>query len=306
MSTHLPARISRPFFRPCIFQRPYARPFSTTLARPGRGGKSNKKKRIDPVQTEAAARQQGRKGKASSTIYEEQLKDERNLPDDIGLLPGTFIRSQPAKVWSTVSLTRPNTWKAFVWYHWKFVVSKAKAWLLLWRFRKIAANRPSLHFWDEKPMRVTAEEKYKHLYQSFAHGDAQAISQLCVSSVSQKFSDRIAARPRGLKMVWKANGVRSTVMSNRGLLLGLAGYENTGVQQMVFKITSQSQSLDLQGGTQKQGHNVVEYLVLQRQVLRGAFKDWIVWGFANEWLPETIEEDAEHERQVNAYQAETV
>ncbi|KAF2643441.1 hypothetical protein P280DRAFT_505557 [Massarina eburnea CBS 473.64] len=304
MSVHLPARMARPLYRQCIFQRPCARPFSTTIARPGKA--SRKKKRIDPIQTEVAARQEGRRGKAASTLYEEQLRDDRNLPDDIGILPGTFILAPFSKVWSRLSLSRPTTWKTVSWYYYKFLESKAKAWLLIWRFRKVTPNCPPLYFWHRKVIDAVAVEKYKHLYQSFARGNPAAISETCVSSVSQQFLDRIAARPRRMHMDWKADGVKARIVSNRGLLLALAGYQNTGIQQIVFQVTSKWQSVNIGNTKNKEGSNVVEYLVLQRQAIRGVFKEWKVWGFTNEWMPETIQEDADHEKQVNAYQAQAM
>jgi hypothetical protein len=48
---------------------------------------------------------------------------------------------------------------------------------------------------------------------------------------------------------------------------------------------------------------VLEYFVVQRQILRGVFKEWKVWGFANEWDMETIAEDKQAERDMNAAQA---
>lgn len=90
MSTHLPIRAIQPLQRQCLLQRVECRSFSTTLARP-RGATSKAKQRhIDPVQTAAAVRNQIRTGRASSVMHMEQLKDESNLPDDIGLLPGKY------------------------------------------------------------------------------------------------------------------------------------------------------------------------------------------------------------------------
>jgi hypothetical protein len=86
MSTHLPIRALRPLHQQCIFRRVESRPFSTTLARPA----TRRKRSVDPAQTAAAVRYQIQGAKASSVVYEEQLKDDNNLPDDIGLLPGIY------------------------------------------------------------------------------------------------------------------------------------------------------------------------------------------------------------------------
>jgi hypothetical protein len=84
MSTHLPIRVLRPLHRQCLFRHVESRSFSTTLARPA----TRRKRSVDPAQTAAAVRYQIQGAKASSVVYEEQLKDDNNLPDDIGLLPG--------------------------------------------------------------------------------------------------------------------------------------------------------------------------------------------------------------------------
>lgn len=41
---------------------------------------------------------------------------------------------------------------------------------------------------------------------------------------------------------------------------------------------------------------VVEYLVLQKRVIRGREEEWKVWGFAEESTPQKIEEDEEYWR----------
>jgi protein MBA1 len=41
---------------------------------------------------------------------------------------------------------------------------------------------------------------------------------------------------------------------------------------------------------------VVEYLVMQKRVIRGREEDWKVWGFARESTPERLEDDAEYWR----------
>jgi len=145
-------------------------------------------------------------------------------------------------------------------------------------------------------------------------GDSRAISEMCLSGVAKGFQDRIAARPRGLAAKWKLEGKRdvaTSLVSNRALLLSLPGYDDTGIQQIVVRMRS-NQSLRFDATAKesqdktlryspKEGE-VLEYLVLQRQIMRGVFKEWKVWGFANEWDVETIAEDAQLERELNAFQ----
>jgi hypothetical protein len=149
---------------------------------------------------------------------------------------------------------------------------------------------------------------------TLSSGDSKAISEMCLSGVAKGFQDRIAARPRGLAATWKLEGKRdvsASIVSNRALLLSLPGYDDTGIQQIVLRVRSK-QSLRFDATSResrdkalryspKEGE-VLEYLVLQRQIMRGVFKEWKVWGFANEWDMETIEEDAQLERELNAFQ----
>lgn len=134
---------------------------------------------------------------------------------------------------------------------------------------------------------------------------------MCTAGVLKSFQERIAARPRGLTGTWKLDTKRDvavSVVSNRALLLSLSGYDDTGVQQIVLRMRS-TQSLQWDTKSQKSKYNpqkgeVLEYLVLQRQIIRGVFKEWKVWGFAKEWDMETIQEDAQLERDLNAFQGE--
>lgn len=137
---------------------------------------------------------------------------------------------------------------------------------------------------------------------------------MCLSGVAKQFHDRLAARPRDLKMDWTADELNARVVSNRAQPLSLSSYENAGIHQIVFRVKSK-QTLKITGKlggsrnriapyTPRSG-DVVEYLVLQRQFINGQAKhqDWMVWGFANESTLAQIKEDEEYERRVNAFNA---
>jgi hypothetical protein len=136
---------------------------------------------------------------------------------------------------------------------------------------------------------------------------------MCLSSLRKSFKDRIAARPPGIKPSWELrpkSDVAVSVVSNRALLLSLPGYDNTGVHQIVFRMRS-TQSLTYTAPKASKSpyfsskdREVLEYFVVQRQILRGVYKEWKVWGFVNEWDMETIAEDKQAERDLNAFQAQ--
>ncbi|KAF2691507.1 hypothetical protein K458DRAFT_1554 [Lentithecium fluviatile CBS 122367] len=327
MSTHLPIRTLRPFYQGCMFRRPDARPFSTTPSQL-RGSRASERRRlVDSVQVRAAARYQNG-GRSTSTQNQEQLDDESNLPDDIGILPGTFIHKPLLSQW-TSPLRRSEPSEDDPWYkknkvfarlnyEGHFLVSIVKQWIMLTRFRfDLGLLRCPPLYWNPLNrglVKNIARERYAHLYQSFAEGDSKAISEMCLSSVAKKFNDRITARPRGLKAEWShnADSIKTSMISNRATMLSFPGYDTTGVHQIVLRMQS-NQSLAYNNAASTQGQDaltyiskegtVVEYLVLQRLMIRGVFKEWKVWGFAREWDLETITEDATTERELNAYQS---
>jgi hypothetical protein len=47
---------------------------------------------IDPAMIKAHAQQQRRSGPSPSVQSEQQMSDMRNLPDDVGLIPGEHAR----------------------------------------------------------------------------------------------------------------------------------------------------------------------------------------------------------------------
>lgn len=145
-------------------------------------------------------------------------------------------------------------------------------------------------------------------------GDTVTISELCSSGVIDHFRNRLAARPRNLRMQWKVDGpLKVSMASNRATPLSFPGADDIGLHQMVLRIRSR-QRLELHDGARRpktenapqynpQSGKVTEYLVLQRWVVRGEVKEWKVWGFADEWNVNTIEENAQYERDIAAYQA---
>lgn len=142
------------------------------------------------------------------------------------------------------------------------------------------------------------------------HGraDSKAISQLCASGVAKEFQKRIDSRQSGVQMRWNLHGEpKCTIVSNIASPLSLPGYEETGIHQVTFRIRS-NQTLTLgrggkEDGSAKNSPDVVEYLVLQRQFVRGSAKEWKIWGFTDFSTPKSIEQGEEYAREVNAYQA---
>ncbi|KAL1613067.1 hypothetical protein SLS60_001299 [Paraconiothyrium brasiliense] len=118
MSTHLPLRSLRPLHRQYLLI-PQSNRFFSSTATLERNPRDGRRRPVDPVTAGVAARQQ--QGKASSQMQEEQLSDERNVPDDIGLVPGTFVHAP------LFPLTRFSIKDRFR-YEWKWLRMRFTAW----------------------------------------------------------------------------------------------------------------------------------------------------------------------------------
>lgn len=87
------------------------------------------------------------------------------------------------------------------------------------------------------------------------------------------------------------------------MLLSNDGADSMGIQQIVFRIQS-AQSLQRSGEEKPvESSKVVEYLVLQRSLAGGKFSEWTIWGFTNEWTPESIVEDEDYEQKMLQWQS---
>ncbi|PVI06557.1 hypothetical protein DM02DRAFT_609739 [Periconia macrospinosa] len=301
MSARVPVRIYRPLNQKYITQRCTTRLFSTTLRVAGAAKRESRTS--DPVAVMVASGQVT--GKSRYAQRQDQMQEDQTLEQDLGIIAGSFIRAPIRKLLASYPGTKFSSWKTITWYHWKFVTATLKTYIQNIRMWYGIRNAPSLYVlpWGRKDIKDNALAKYKRLYQSFARGDSTAISEICLSGVASRFQKRIDARPPGRTTQWKASNISIRVVSNRSQMMD-AGDDQSAIQQITFRIKS-AQTLH-RPGQQKpvQKNEVVEYMVMQRAMVRGSFKDWYIWGFTNEWMPERITEDAEYERQMLEYQSQ--
>ena len=100
------------------------------------------------------------------------------------------------------------------------------------------------------------------------------------------------------------------IVSNVASPLTLPGYEETGLHQVIFRIRSEqrlkvSRSQDVHADSGSELHpsgKVEEYMVMQRQYIRGSPKSWKIWGFTDPSTLASVERDEEYARKLNAYQ----
>ncbi|KAF2796072.1 hypothetical protein K505DRAFT_416017 [Melanomma pulvis-pyrius CBS 109.77] len=323
MSTHQRLGILRPLHRQCVFQRAPARQFSTTVA---------PQKKYSPRPQVSASPQ---------AMQREAFNEDANLPDDLGLISGTFIRVP----WSTIPPVKsPQEW---VQYEWQFIKAKFKSYISLWQYKRIADRKPYLkvNWWYSSKGDVIkkAKARYERIYSAFAKKDEATISDICLSGVALKFRKRLERRPADVKMEWKivrhARAWGTRIVSDRATEANFPGCPQTAIRQVVVRIKTRQRfqakrapaaspqeqprkakralkwtpdgreptevdgdaKRDL-GITPAKEEDVVEYLVLQKMVKRGVEGDWKVWGFASETTLESLKEDEEYERNLIAYQ----
>ncbi|KAF2176170.1 hypothetical protein K469DRAFT_35077 [Zopfia rhizophila CBS 207.26] len=313
MPTPLPLRIRRPLNHQCLFQRPLTRHFSAKSTQ---------------TPNPKAAREQAEKslGKAPSTLAAEMRENRDGLPNDIGLFPGTFIRLPWRKLPSLFS-----TPKERLWYEWKYVKTKGsdlyqRLYYKFW-FRT-GKPRPKLANSTLIPL---AKEYHEAMYKAFAKRDEKSLSNLCLDRLHTHFRTLLAGRPKNKHLSWQLLSYLSKprIVSNRMAPLPIEGFKETGLRQVVVRLHTRQllttrtepriskkqykelawtpdgvQPEEVKDEVEEKEENVVEYVVLQRRMVRGQEEDWLVWGFADETTTEKIREDEEFERLLSKYNAE--
>ncbi|KAJ5110921.1 hypothetical protein N7532_001456 [Penicillium argentinense] len=210
------------------------------------------------------------------------------LPNDIGLLPGTFVRPLWRDMPSIFNEPRDR-----LMMEWTWIKSAFQNFLSLIIYNKKDNKYPMLLF---KPRRKIATDLYKDMYSSFARGDIQNIRKLCCDGLSKKLIQQIENRPSTEKVTWTLEnwirrpstyftGVR--VLSDRATQLPEVSH--SGVRQIVLRLTSRqamskTNTAPVRGKavaeaepTAKQ-QDVVEYVVIQNIIWNGRESEWRVWG----------------------------
>ncbi|KAK2865436.1 hypothetical protein FQN49_003570 [Arthroderma sp. PD_2] len=227
------------------------------------------------------------------------------VPDDIGLLPGTFIRP----VWKNLpSLFQdPKLRWRMEWTHWK---TKVQNFVSLLTYCKYMNKKLPLRLRERKQK---AFELHKEMYHQFASGNLSALQTLCCQGLFQTFSARISRRsPHSPPPIWKLHkylrfpssmtisGAR--VVSDRAA--ALPGAVGMGIRQVIIRIHSrqslitpsapvselgEQQIQELEAQQNEKQKDCTEYLVLQRMMWSGKDGDWKVWGLAEETTIEDLQ-----------------
>ncbi|KAH7381679.1 hypothetical protein BKA66DRAFT_531007 [Pyrenochaeta sp. MPI-SDFR-AT-0127] len=319
-----------------LYQTKSARAFSST---PSRAYKKKAPKIQDHAQTEAAAQQQI--GPSPKVNFEKAQQDTGVMAEDIGLLQNTIVRA-PFKYlpsptswafWSYFwTLLKAKGTAFYSRSYYRRCVQK-QGWS---KYLPVDAG-------NNAQLKATAQKLYEQIYYNFAKGNVSTLKQFCLPPIVKKFESRIEGRgplkmdwrllkwnsarvvshrasPLGedhpdtayRQAVIRLESKQSLTISETGTFAGVKGPRGSGrpiwkpdeaTTKNVRKV--QQEEGGYQGGFLDNGKSktVVEYLVLQKRVIKGREEDWKVWGFAEESTPARIESDEAYWRKTLNIQA---
>ncbi|KAL4885012.1 hypothetical protein BJY04DRAFT_181160 [Aspergillus karnatakaensis] len=218
------------------------------------------------------------------------------LPQDIGLLPGTFIRPLWRDLPSIFQQPRER-----LHFEWLWLKSWFQNFLGLVVYSKSQGKSLPLRL---RERRQVARGFHKQMYSAFANGDAATLRKICCTGLANNLISRIATRPKGEKVTWSLDKyIRSSstfftgirVVSDRATQI--PEIPDSGVRQVVLRITTRQSTGKMQ--RQKagdEGHTTpspakqqdcTEYIVIQKLRWTGEEEPWRIWGHAS---PTTIED----------------
>ncbi|KAF2146205.1 uncharacterized protein K452DRAFT_283480 [Aplosporella prunicola CBS 121167] len=268
---------------------------------------------IDPT---ARAMEQMQKRPSTPSFRTQQKGQMMSVPNDMGLLPGTFVRPTGANL--------PGLFDAKA----RFAVEKA--WvkskfqntlsLVVWKFfSRSGKPRPQL---SRRQVPALGSGLLKEMYSAFAEGDVHTLSRICTDGLLDSFSKRIAARSPNERITWtlhgtpkvrivsdcavkvpvpgvpkdKPCGLRQVVVrikSRQSLVRAYARKDRTGKETLVDR-AGKPMPVDDKGEVsaevrELEAKNLKEYVVLQRRMWMAKEEPWRVWGLVNETSIDKIE-----------------
>ncbi|KAK2753740.1 hypothetical protein FQN55_000103 [Onygenales sp. PD_40] len=254
------------------------------------------------------------------------------IADDMGILPGTFIRP----LWRN----RPSIFKEpkrrlqMEWLNIKMKIQNFAGVLVYCKYLNRQKKLP-LRYRERKPR---ALHLHQVMYTAFAAGDISSLKKLCCTGLLENFSRNISKRPRGSPpLTWTLHKYRrfplaltfsgARVISDRAA--ALPGANGFGIRQAIVRIQSRQSLVEAPapapvsqqpqrvqnrviGKQQQQQQQEVtkaeaekkaiekqkdctEYVVLQRFMVNGEEGEWKVWGLAEETTAEVLETDKSFE-----------
>ncbi|KAL4906906.1 hypothetical protein BDW74DRAFT_129711 [Aspergillus multicolor] len=217
------------------------------------------------------------------------------MPQDIGLLPGTFIKP----LWRNLPSIFQEP-KVRLQYEWLWLKSWFQNFMGLVVYSKTEGKGLPLRL---KERRLVARDIHKQMYSAFAKGEISTIRNICCTGLANNLVKRIENRPRDEQVTWSLDsyirapstwftGIR--VVSDRATQI--PEIPNSGVRQVVLRITSRQSTGKVQRRASKNGtpaenapkqQDCTEYIVIQKLRWMGEEDGWRVWGHAT---PTTVDD----------------
>jgi len=211
-----------------------------------------------------------------------QLKQQMKkgaIPNDMGLLPDTFIMPVWSKRPSLVSMLRERLQLE------RFrVFQRLKDFLAFGLYYyKSPKPRPNHRLWKTK---WVAKALQTQAYTAFAEGDIAVLKKVCNDGILASFRARLAERPSGQRLQWTLHKYTSTprvVCHRAGMVPGMPG---VGIRQAVVRIKSQQSLTRLSQTSTQETQPLVEekteYVVVQTRMWNGQEEGWMFWGTVEE------------------------
>ncbi|KAL4952111.1 hypothetical protein BDW69DRAFT_168455 [Aspergillus filifer] len=208
------------------------------------------------------------------------------LPQDLGLLPGTFVRPLWRDLPSIFHHPRERMHLEWLW-----VKTAFQNFMGVVVYSKTEGRSLPLRL---KERRQVARDLHKKMYTAFAEGNVSVLRKICCTGLANNLSNRIAARPRSQTITWNLDkyirgpstyftGIR--ILADRATKL--PEIRDSGVRQVVVRITTrQSTSKSQRHATKDQNpvetkqSGITEYIVLQKLRYLGEDEPWRIWGYA--------------------------
>ncbi|KAJ5632909.1 hypothetical protein N7490_009248 [Penicillium lividum] len=218
------------------------------------------------------------------------------LPSDIGILPGTFVRPLMRDLPSIFKSPR-DRWNM----EWVSFKSWFQNFISLVTYCKRINNIPLML----KERRKIGRLLYGDMYTAFAGGDISGIRRICGEGLAKNLSSQIESRPKNQQVTWNLvkwvrgpstffTGIR--VMSDRATQI--PEVPNSGIRQIVLRMTSrQSMTKTTKGsnaevtGVPAKEQTCVEHFVIQEIRWNGKSTGWRAWGHVTPTDLETVYSD---------------
>ncbi|KAJ5152960.1 uncharacterized protein N7482_009438 [Penicillium canariense] len=223
------------------------------------------------------------------------------LPNDIGLLPGTFVRP----MWKDLPSIFQDPRDRFR-MEWTWLKSLFQGYTSLLVYCKKDLNNvpfiakqlqqphigplriPFFKIFHSVNRKHIAKSLYTQMYTSLAEGNTSSLRRICCEKLAQKLIDQVESRPTNEKVTWTlvGNKFRSArVMADRAVKI--PDMANSGVRQVVVRLASRQSMAKTNTGRKTSPKDVVpaareqdcvEYVVVQQLIWHGKYSDWQIWG----------------------------